>query len=152
MIRLTFNAEPWILKLQSWFLVSQIECRLHNLHVVYISRMLCAQFSGTSDHVKCWEFKLFINFDCWNVSLKVGCYNLMLVAEVECWNLKFLEGIEHYSKPSEGRYMFSADSLEWSKALCKKYHSKFFWYQPLLSNISRLAIKGTKSAHGWNGK
>ena len=47
-----------ILKLQSWFLVSQVECWLHNLHVVYISRMLCVQFSRKSDHVKCWEFKL----------------------------------------------------------------------------------------------
>ena len=51
MTKLIYNTKHWILKLQSWFLVSQVECWLHNLHVVYISRMLRAQFSRTSDHV-----------------------------------------------------------------------------------------------------
>ena len=73
--RFIYNAEHWILKLQSWFLVSQVECWLHNLHVVYFSRMLGAQFSRMRDHVKCWEFKL----ECWNGKLKVGCYNLISI-------------------------------------------------------------------------
>ena len=51
--------------------------------------------SRTSDHVKCWKFKL-IYFECWNVKLKVGWYNLMLAAEVECgvecWVLKLIFG------------------------------------------------------------
>ena len=29
-----------------------------------------------------------INFECWNVKLKVGCYNLMLAAQVKCWVLR----------------------------------------------------------------
>ena len=63
----------------------EVESWVYNL-------MLAAQ-------VECWGLKLIfeslsriINFDCWNVKLKVGCYNLMLAAQVECWGLKLIFG------------------------------------------------------------
>ena len=53
--------------------------------------------------VECWGLKLIfgslssnINFECWNVKLKVECYNLILASQVECWELK-LAGIEHHT-------------------------------------------------------
>ena len=49
--------------------------------------------------VECWGLKLIfgslswiINFECWNVKLKVECYNLMLAGQVECWGLKLIFG------------------------------------------------------------
>ena len=60
-----YSAEHWILKLQSWFFVSQVEYwfRLHKLHFVYIiSRMLRAQFSRTSDRVNVGSLSWIINF------------------------------------------------------------------------------------------
>ena len=104
-LHITPSTEYWNCKV-AWFLVSQVECWLLNLHFVYItewdiSGMLRDQFSRTSDHVNVGSLSWFINFECWNVELKVGCYNLMLLAEVESWVLKlidYLAGIEHHRK------------------------------------------------------
>ena len=113
---LIYNAEHWILKLQSWFLVSQVERALNfqeqvimlsvkslswiinferwnvKLKVECYNLMLAAQ-------VECWGLKLIfgslswvINSECWNVKLNVECYNLMLAAQVECWGLKLIFG------------------------------------------------------------
>ena len=73
-----YNAEHWILKLQSWFLVSQVE------------RALSFQEQVIMPSVKSLSWT--INFKCWNVKLKVECYDLMLAAQVECWGLKLIFG------------------------------------------------------------
>ena len=78
MMRLTYNAEHWILKLQSWFLVSQVE------------RVLNFQEQVIMLSVK--SLSWLINFERRNVKLKVKCYNLMLAAQVECWGLKLIFG------------------------------------------------------------
>ena len=38
-----------------WVPLSQVECWLHNLHIVYVSRVLSAQFSAQSNYYKRFE-------------------------------------------------------------------------------------------------
>ena len=84
------NAEHWILKLQSWFLVSLVE-RALNFHS-FQEQVIMLSVKSLS-----W----IINFECWNVKLKIECYNLMLAAQVECWGLRLIFGgdwIPHKSR------------------------------------------------------
>ena len=76
------NAEHWILKLQSWFLVSLVE-RALNFHS-FQEQVIMLSVKSLS-----W----IINFECWNVKLKVKCYiklnvsrsSWMLRTQVDFW-------------------------------------------------------------------
>ena len=70
------NAEHWILKLQSWFLVSLVE-RALNFHS-FQEQVIMLSVKSLS-----W----IINFECWNVKLKVKCYIKLNVSR-SSWMLR----------------------------------------------------------------
>ena len=90
-----YNAEHWILKLQSWFLVSQVERALN--------------FQGQAIMISVNSLSWIINFECWNVKLNVACWNLMLAAQVECWGLKLIFGSLNWI------ILISSDMMPWNQ-------------------------------------
>ena len=82
MMRLLYNVEHWILKLQIWlrFITSHSRFALASTMLQYYIKVECCALNFQEQVIK---FKL---------NLKVGCYNLMLAAQVECWGLKLIFG------------------------------------------------------------
>ena len=73
---ITLSTEYWNCKVGFWFLKL-------NAHSIFKNKWPRLSVKSLS-----W----IINFERWNVKLKVECYNLMLAAQVECWGLKLIFG------------------------------------------------------------